>query len=923
MTSQTPIKNRGSVIVLAAVSIVALLACLVLAGYLALPKLAGRYLPVAEIRQLGFADFSGRISRIGLYRAVAGPFVFGHAHRPAIVIRSVELDYSPNGLRRWKIGRVRIDDVTVNALITPHGFALQGLERIQRDKKAPAEPSALGELPAGFGETFGKIEIRSARIMLKWGQSTCRIPFEVDIAPQPSDPTRLAAEVRLFPEEQKVALKLQADLANGTGTLSLNGSAICLDRFADLFHRFLNLDLTGTLNLNASARVQTKPFTISDASIEAAWHDGRLTIGDAAVAPDSEKAPAKFSATSANLADWQTDVSHLQIQTPARVSVKTVKASIGLAGDIRTVAGQADLTVLPSAIRCPQAVALATAVPLTLDFDVRNSESGEWSAACQTLQEKETELSDPLELTIKGVRLQSRSPSFQLKAKIEEKEMQASWQMALPGIRAAASGIAVRGDSARFVGQVALKAPFSNAPWQTNARLHLPTATFDGHDMAGDLSDLELSVDARQDAPAVPVVQGRLRMSDGRLRHGSAGFELSGLRLDLPYGLNTPAGAAKGRYSVKRMRYGSHFLGTINGRITRSTDAYRFSATHSSGLFPELTAAIDGSVQLSESADPIAVLRIKVPPYSLAAGTDLGRLIPAMEGVALSGTVSAGATASVSKQGMQGDCSLTVTDGLLDMAPKQIRVEGIEATIYFPELPRIRSAPAQTLRFSRAAMGSIVVDGGHFDFQVESPDTVLVEKGRLSWCGGKVDAQSLRIAAKRQDYQISLYCQRLGLSQILEQLGAVNARGSGTVNGRIPVVYSNGGLRFDDGFLFSTPGEGGQIQLTGTEILTRGIPPETPQFAQVELAREALKDYNYKWAKLGMTTEGETLVMRLQFDGKPARPLPFVYKKEIGSFVRVEAGSQGSVFQGISLDVNLKLPLNRLLQYKDIVDMID
>jgi len=63
--------------------------------------------------------------------------------------------------------------------------------------------------------------------------------------------------------------------------------------------------------------------------------------------------------------------------------------------------------------------------------------------------------------------------------------------------------------------------------------------------------------------------------------------------------------------------------------------------------------------------------------------------------------------------------------------------------------------------------------------------------------------------------------------------------------------------------------------------------------------------------------------MRLQFDGKPAGPLPFVYKKEIGSFMRVEAGGQGSVFQGISLDVNLKLPLNRLLQYKDIVDMVD
>ena len=137
-----------------------------------------------------------------------------------------------------------------------------------------------------------------------------------------------------------------------------------------------------------------------------------------------------------------------------------------------------------------------------------------------------------------------------------------------------------------------------------------------------------------------------------------------------------------------------------------------------------------------------------------------------------------------------------------------------------------------------------------------------------------------------------------------------------------PIRNHRGKIRFDDGFLFSTPGESGQIQLTGTEMLTRGIPAGTPQFAQVELAREALKDYAYSWAKLGLVSEGEDFLMRLQFDGKPANPLPFVYEKEIGSFVRVEAGAQGSVFQGIGLDVNLRLPLDQLLQYKDMVNML-
>jgi hypothetical protein len=157
---------------------------------------------------------------------------------------------------------------------------------------------------------------------------------------------------------------------------------------------------------------------------------------------------------------------------------------------------------------------------------------------------------------------------------------------------------------------------------------------------------------------------------------------------------------------------------------------------------------------------------------------------------------------------------------------------------------------------------------------------------------------------------------------ILEQFGAVNADGQGTVSGRLPIRIHNDKIHFKDGFLFSTPGEGGTIRLTGTETITAGIPTNTPQYAQIELAREALKDYDYDWAKLNLMTQGENVLLRLQFDGKPARPLPFVYKKEIGGFVKVEADSKGSVFQGISLDVNFKVPLDKILHYKDLLDMI-
>jgi len=167
-----------------------------------------------------------------------------------------------------------------------------------------------------------------------------------------------------------------------------------------------------------------------------------------------------------------------------------------------------------------------------------------------------------------------------------------------------------------------------------------------------------------------------------------------------------------------------------------------------------------------------------------------------------------------------------------------------------------------------------------------------------------------------------LYCDRLNLPMILEQLGGVNAEGIGTVNGRLPIQVKNGKIRFSDGFLFSTPGEGGKIHVTGTEMLTAGIPRNTPQYVQLELAREALKNYDYDWAKLNLKTEGDNAVLRLQLNGKPSKPLPFVYNKEIGGFAKVDVGNKGSIFQGIRLDVNFRVPLDKILHYKDILDMI-
>ena len=265
---------------------------------------------------------------------------------------------------------------------------------------------------------------------------------------------------------------------------------------------------------------------------------------------------------------------------------------------------------------------------------------------------------------------------------------------------------------------------------------------------------------------------------------------------------------------------------------------------------------------------------------------------------------------------------LTLDDGDVVMPDKKFHVSGIQTAISFEELPKMRSVPDGELHIDGIKAGEIDISNVKVTYALESPTAFLIEKMGFNWCEGRVMTEAMRISTEKNEYHLNLFCDRLGLSAILHQLGAFHAEGEGSLNGRIPISYVDGNISFDNGFLYSTPGKGGVIRITGTDVLLAGIPMNTPQFAQIDLAREALKHYQYEWARLFFNTEGDELVVKMEFDGKPKDLLPFVYKKEVGSFVRVGASNPGSNFQGINLSVNLRLPFNKVLKFGNRINSL-
>ncbi|MBF0301836.1 MAG: YdbH domain-containing protein [Desulfamplus sp.] len=261
--------------------------------------------------------------------------------------------------------------------------------------------------------------------------------------------------------------------------------------------------------------------------------------------------------------------------------------------------------------------------------------------------------------------------------------------------------------------------------------------------------------------------------------------------------------------------------------------------------------------------------------------------------------------------------NINLDNGKFSMPEKKISINGINTSLSFRGIDDIKPLPAQVLKVDKIDIKDIKISDAQVRYTIESTpnSAVLIENASFNWCDGKVVSESMRFSSGQSEYHISLFCDRLKLSSILKQVGAFDAEGEGTLNGRIPVSIINGDINFNNGFLYSAPGQGGTIKVSGTDKLIAGIPEGTPQFNQLDLAKEALKSYKYEWARLGFDTKGEQLLVKMEFDGKPENVLPFVYKKELGGFVRVSADNAGSNFQGIKLDVNLQLPFNRVLKF--------
>ncbi|MFH2059701.1 MAG: YdbH domain-containing protein [Pseudomonadota bacterium] len=451
---------------------------------------------------------------------------------------------------------------------------------------------------------------------------------------------------------------------------------------------------------------------------------------------------------------------------------------------------------------------------------------------------------------------------------------------------------------------------------QNNAKFNLMVNGFGVQSDMGDVKFAKCNISGRVglDKHSQLSGDGWVNASNGKIVSEKYKVQASGMNFSIPFSFPDANKKVSGSFSVPVMSYQNQYQGSTSGKIVQTgLKQFKINGMLNYKPLPGFIANYASTIGFEKGLN--TALDFDVQPFKIT-DKDIKTMTGSLpENAVIEATFSARGKIAVHNHQADTSLEMIIKDGQVQLPDNHVKAVGIHTNLNMADLLTFRSRSGQILTIDSIDIDKVKIKDARVRFSIEDKNSFLLENLRFKWCNGLVSSESIRFPQKNNQYLLTLYCDRLEMPQLLQQLGAFHSEGNGTLNGRIPVTYSDGNISFDNGFLFSTPGSGGRVAIKNTEKLTAGIPLDSPQFSQLDLAQEALKDFDYKWAKLQLNTVGNTLAVAMELDGKPSKTMPFKYEKEFGGFIRVDAASPGSNFQGIKLDVNLKLPFNEVMKF--------
>jgi hypothetical protein len=883
-----------------------LLAVILLAGYVLLPLAAERLLAPIVFKTAGIREYDLAVQRLSPFELDLGRLRIGPEGAPGITVASVTATYRPGELLQRRMSRLVLDDVRILVQENEKGdYRIPGLPTAAAGGPTPP----MRSLPA----VVARVEIRKGQISVQSGDRLLRLPFEGTFRPT-ADASALEGLLKLSVPDSQVTVGGRIDLSAGQWSLQWHGSGLRLEELGRMAGLKDGPAISGAGGIQGRAQGRLSPLAVDtlDATLDHTpcrlnWANGRLDLSGGK--PDED---LRMTIRSDKADTWAIGTS------PILAAMKGGEGLFALTGSLKkgedgSLSWQGRLASKVAVIS-DQTGGPVVALPLNLQSTARILPDGSWQA---DLHLAESDAAAPV------VAFDAGQPSipldlsgFEVTAEGQLKPVQADFRWRIAALKCADGALRLAVETIEGVGHYQRKDRAESG----SLAMTLGPATVSSSGLTARLTKAQLAVEGPLDGDRPTRLSGVFSIAGGGLTMDSPAVKASGLSAHLPVAWPPLEKGKAGTLALASTTWEGRALGAVTGRLQQTMEGASFEARHESRLVPHLKVLAQGEAGLrADTGAPFAHIRwtadrpADAPPLALSDLMDQPPDVP----VTLGGSLFARGEMRY-ENGLQGSLTAGLASGRLQVDDHGLVIDGLQSTLAIPDLRQLRSAPAQSMTFETVSIGTVRAENGRLAYQIEPGPVIFLEDGRFQWCGGTVISPAMRLVAGRNVYDVTLFCDRIKLDALLEQLGMAQVEGGGAISGLIPVVLADGRLTFNNAFLYSSPGEGGVIRVQGSEVLTAGIPPGTPQYNQMELARYALKDYDYQWAKVSMNSVADDLLVELQFDGKPAGPLPFEYDAETGGFVKAAPGQPGSVFQGIRLDVNVTLPLNRMLRYREL-----
>lgn len=952
----------------AIVFIVVLLVALVTLNYIIPLVIKSIILPTVE-KQLGVKKLNCDIRRIGISGADLGSVSIQGEGRSALNIKSIQVNYSLIDILRGRVGTLILSGITLSAEIKDGNIIISGLDYrkfITADGNKKKDSSGNKASSSANPLLMRELQISNLTLIVRHENRKFTMPVNFKLTAPENSMNELKCVLNIWPRDHKVSINIDVFMKKKEIAFKVNTvDVINLARFQDFAEYYLpGLVLSGKLAIEAEGIINPESLHIKKLFSKISLDDSHLRYSGVEFCNLQDSAGKNIPASvSISGADNNIDIgiNDVSFSKPLPFAINPVKLNLNWSGDSLKLKGSYRFTLSPKNLPANLESLFRVLKPVDLDGALAGGFSSDASwffkfaddpgIGKNEVQKKRvsTELNGTAALSLllpvyefeavgKGTdifaKLRFKAPDLILK----DKNFSAS--LPLTDLRSSIKISRLAGKNVA-VADLSFSSPDISANYAA-AKLSIKDFTASAkvtEDMKvsakAEISSLDASQGAMSfSAPSIRFEAGTIldaspektfssaiTLKELSFNDSASSFNVSGINAAIPLKWPCPKTLSGGKMRVEKIGFGGLDSATVDMNIAQKESSFSCDGTLA---FEPLGATCGFNASGGMAKDGFALdMKFAMPETVMAEPVDMASVHPSAKDIFFNGAWSFSGAMSYGKNGMKSSLETKLKNAKIDIKKSNLVIDNVSFDLKLNDLLNFKSEPKQNIAFGSASMGNIAITDGKIEYQIESLKSVFVEKGSMKWCGGNVYIHAMRFAPGINDYTMTLYCDHINLAQMLGQFGAAQAEGSGSLNGKVPLRFADGKLTFEEGFFFSIPGEGGSIHLTKSEVLSNSI-AQSGAPVELELAQAALGDFSYEWARINLTTEGENLLMNLKLDGKPAEVLPFVYDREEGRFMKTKANLAGSKFQGIRLDVNFRLPINRILEYskgtKNVLD---